>query len=237
MSSQPARYALYAAPAATDPLHAFAARWLGWDAETAESHQPGASGFNAARQQALTAEPRRYGFHGTLKPPFRLAEGRTEAELMAALEAFALAHPALMLSPLRVAALGSFLALIPSAPCAELDAFAANCVRDFDCFRAPAGEAELARRHAAGLSARQEEYLRAWGYPYVLEEFCLHFTLTGPIKDVAERETVRSHLAAATAPFTTGNFMLTEICLFVQPQADAPFRMMRRLRLSAAPPA
>lgn len=238
MSSSAARYALYVAPAAGDPLHRFAARWLGWDAETAETHHPTAiPGFDTAQLQALTAEPRRYGFHGTLKPPFRLADGRTEAELMAAIEAFASTRPALTLPPLQVAALGSFLALIPSAPCAALDAFAADCVREFDFLRAPAGEAELAKRRAVGLTARQEEYLRSWGYPYVLEEFRLHFTLTGRIKDPAEREALRGQLAVAAAPLTAGEFKLAEICLFVQQQTDAFFRVARRFPLSAMPPA
>ncbi|WP_300298448.1 DUF1045 domain-containing protein, partial [Ferrovibrio sp.] len=109
------RFALYAAPPATHPLHDFAVRWLGWDPETGEPHAPQpAAGLSPARIAALTAEPRRYGFHGTLKPPFRLAKGCDEGMLILALERFAAAHAPVRLPSLQVAVLGSFIALRPS---------------------------------------------------------------------------------------------------------------------------
>ncbi|WP_298722837.1 DUF1045 domain-containing protein [uncultured Ferrovibrio sp.] len=224
------RFALYAAPPADGPLHKFAAEWLGWDPETGEGLpiKP-AAGLNAERIAALTAEPRRYGFHGTLKPPFHLAEGCDEGQLIVALERFVAARKPIRLR-LKLDVLGSFLALRPDAPCPEIDALAADCVRDFDRFRAPPSESELTRRRAAGLTERQEQYLAAWGYPYVMEEFRLHFTLTGRIEDAAEREKLFRHLQAQTAPLIRDPFMVDEICLFVQPASDAPFRIAGRYR-------
>src|SRR3546814_16854276 len=70
----------------------------------------------------------------------------------------------------------------------------ADCVRAFDRFRAPPSETALARRRAAGLSARQEANLQAWGYPYVMEDFRLHFTLTGRITDPAQPDILRRPL-------------------------------------------
>jgi hypothetical protein len=73
----PARYAIYWAPDPADPLHAAGATWLGRDPETgAACPQPDFSGL-----AALTADPRRYGFHATLKPPLRLRAGRTYEDL------------------------------------------------------------------------------------------------------------------------------------------------------------
>lgn len=225
------RFALYLAPAPDHPLHDIAARWLGWDPETGETYQAAAAaGLGADRIAALTAEPRKYGFHGTLKPPFFLADSCDEGQLIVALERFAALRQPLHL-PLKPAVLGSFLALRPAGAAPELDRLAADCVRDFDRFRAPPSEQELARRRAAGLSARQEQYLCDWGYPYVLEEFRLHFTLTGQIRDDAERGRVLDHLTALTAPALRRDVGFGEICLFVQGEPDASFRIAGRYRL------
>lgn len=225
------RYALYIAPPADHPLHKFAAEWLGHDPETGERHAPAAAaGLGAARIAALTEEPRRYGFHGTLKPPFRLAEGCNEARLIGALETFASDRRPLHLPPLKLTLLGRFLALCPSAPCPEMDALAADCLRAFDRFRAPASAAELAKRRAAGLTPRQEAHLSAWGYPYVLEDFRLHFTLTGRIDDAAERIALQQHLGEATRAFAEQEYIVDGICLFVQATADSGFRIAGRYR-------
>lgn len=226
------RYAIYTAPPANSPLHAWAARWLGHDPETGARHaaEP-AAGLSAASLAALTDEPRRYGLHGTLKPPFWLAAGCAEAQLIAALEHYAADRPPVSGPPLTVAALGRFIALRPNGPCPALDILAADCVRAFDRFRAPASEAELQRRRSAALTERQERYLQTWGYPYVMEEFRLHLTLTGPVADAAERAALLQHLTAVCAPFTAGDYRVDELCLFVQPEASAPFRIAGRYRL------
>ncbi|MGQ3281168.1 MAG: DUF1045 domain-containing protein, partial [Shinella sp.] len=71
------RYALYFTPSASDPLTLSAQRWLGRNAFTgATLAQLSVQGFDAATLAGLTADPRRYGFHATLKAPFSLAEGR-----------------------------------------------------------------------------------------------------------------------------------------------------------------
>lgn len=227
------RFALYIAPPADHPLHRFAAAWLGWDAENGRSREPGpAAGLSAARIAALTAEPRRYGFHATLKPPFRLAEGCDEGQLILALEHFVSTRQPLRLPRLHLAKIGHFLALRPSTASPALNALAADCVRDFDRFRAPPSEAELARRRAAGLSPRQEQYLLDWGYPYVLEEFRPHFTLTGRLDNAAEAAALERYLAQATAPFSREEYLVEDICLFVQNGKAAPFRIAGRYRFS-----
>lgn len=229
------RYAIYAAPPAASALHAFAARWLGWDPELKEKHPPSpAAGLAADRIAALTADPRPYGFHGTLKPPFHLAEGRSESELKAALKDFAAAHAPLSMGRLEVAMVGSFLALRPSSPRPALDGLAAKCVRQFDVFRRPASEGEIQRRRAAGLTARQDRYLAEWGYPYVFDEFRLHFTLTGKVPDKTERMSLMAHLQDAMADMLKQDYELTEICLFAQTGPGQPFRVVSRFRLGGS---
>ena len=69
-----ARYAVYYTPE-PGPLADFGAAWLGWDIATgAEVAHPDLPGLPRPVAE-LTATPRKYGFHGTVKPPFRLAEG------------------------------------------------------------------------------------------------------------------------------------------------------------------
>ena len=87
MTSAFSRYAIYAVPDPASPLFLRASRWLGWDSVAAAAAQfpqrheldnPGSLDI-----ELITRTPRKYGFHGTLKPPMRLAEGHDEAMLIA----------------------------------------------------------------------------------------------------------------------------------------------------------
>lgn len=195
--------------------------------------RPSLAGFEAGELAAATAEPRRYGLHATLKPPFRLADGRSAAEFEAALEEFAREWPRVTAAPLKVRRISRFLALVPAAHSAALDALAAACVERFDRFRTPADPAELSRRRAAGLTASQETNLARWGYPYVMGDFRFHVSLTGTIEPaLAERlePALARHFAAAlSAPLEIGG-----IALFVEPAPGAPFRLIRRFALAGA---
>src|SRR5690606_1132239 len=134
VSSDPApRYAVYYAPPEGAPLDRFGRAWLGRDAATGDDVEPPTlPGLNGERWREITAEPRRYGFHGTLKPPFALADGRRVDDLFAAVAAFAARRTPFALPPLRLARLSGFLALIPSTASEPLAALAADCVRAFD---------------------------------------------------------------------------------------------------------
>ena len=84
------RYAIYYTPPEQSELAKKAAAWLGRDAFTGEKSAPVASGPLSAGEVAYhTASARRYGFHATLKAPFRLAPGESEQGLAAAIDAFA----------------------------------------------------------------------------------------------------------------------------------------------------
>src|SRR5262249_23894375 len=134
---------------------------------------------------------------------------------------------------LRLATLGHFMALVPAAPVAALDALAADCVRAFDSFRAPPEAAEVARRRMARLSARQEALLAAWGYPYVLEEFRLHLTLTGRLTD-ADQAQLAPILARLTAPYCGVPLDIEALAVCMQPVPGAPFTVRRRFALAGA---
>lgn len=171
-----ARFAIYYLP--TDVrLAEFGAAWLGWDVQKG-AEVPFADDPVRA---AVIRTPQKYGFHATLKPPFRLLPDRTPEELCAAVAHFAADTVPACSDGLRLARLGRFLALVSEGDDTGIAGLAASCVTQFDAFRAPATEAELARRRQANLSPRQNALLMRWGYPYVLEQFRFHMTLTGRI--------------------------------------------------------
>jgi putative phosphonate metabolism protein len=226
------RYALYFAPDAGTPLDRFGASWLGRDARTGAAIAfPEITGLPAAAIAHLTKAPRLYGFHATLKPPFALA-GRCSVEaLTAALAEFAEHRPAVAAPPLRLEAIGRFLALVPEVPSPALHALAADCVERFDRFRAPASADDVARRRSAGLAPRQQQFLARWGYPYVLEEFRFHLTLTGALDD-ADRAHATVALAPLIAPFGKTPLAVTAVSLFEQDAPSQPFRLTRRFPLT-----
>lgn len=224
------RYAIYYAPPATSGLAGFGASWLGWDPRTGtEVPHPAVPGLPRSVDE-ITATPRKYGLHGTLKPPFRLAEGTTVAGLHDRLTAHATKTAAFMLDGLQPMRLGRFVALVPMGNTTDLAAFAANLVQDFDDFRAPLNEAELAKRRASGLSPRQEELLTAWGYPYVLEEFRFHLTLSGALPQ-HDADTLVAALNSVVSPHLTAPWLINEVCLFGEAE-DGRFHILHRYALT-----
>ncbi len=227
------RYALYYAPAQGSALWEFGSRWLGYDAATGETcTAPDIPGWPQDTLQRITTEPRRYGFHATLKAPFRLASDCTEAQLLAACVAFARSHPPLVLGPLAVAPLQDFIALQPVEAPAALGAWAFDCVRALDRLRALPTLAELQHRQRATLSQRQQALLTAWGYPYVDDQFRFHMTLTGALP-VAEQKRSLALLVQLFAPLAQQSITLDALCLFVEPEPGAPFRLQQRFALEA----
>lgn len=218
-----ARYALYFVPRPTSALAQFGSRAIGYDIWTGDVVP--VSDLDAYRRsgEALTQEPRRYGFHATLKAPFRLKSGEHEAALEARAAAFANARSAVSVGRLRVMCLSNFIALVPQAPPMALAPLAADCVTRFDDLRAALTERDRARRLATGLTQRQTHYLETWGYPYVLEEFRFHMTLTSAI-DAAMRQELEPHLAALWAAVDTP-VVIDGLTLVVQTAPDEPFRV------------
>ncbi|AUX80148.1 DUF1045 domain-containing protein [Sinorhizobium fredii] len=228
------RYAIYFAPPADDRLSQTASRWLGRDAFLDGALAwPDNLALEREQHMTLTAEPRRYGFHGTLKAPFALAAGRSEAELIAAFDEFAAEIEPFAIPEIRLHQIGPFFALVPSAPSAPMQDLAEQAVRRFEPFRAPLSGADLARRNPEKLTQLQKDYLAAWGYPYVFEEFQFHLTLTGSVPEET-RGLMRDTLEAAFDEFIGRPLSVSTIALFVEPQRGAPFTVHSLLPLGSA---
>lgn len=220
------RFGLYYAPAADDPLWQAGTAWLGGDPETgAALVQP-----DLPEIAAITADPRGYGFHATLKPPMALREGHGWADVLAATEAVAATIAPFALPALAVTDLGGFLALCETAPSAALQAACDACVAWLDPLRAPPTEAELARRRRRPLPPAQEANLVRWGYVYVFATWRFHMTLTRRLS--AEEKAVympaaEAHFAAALAR----SRMVGELALYRQAASGAAFTLAARVAL------
>lgn len=218
------RYAIYYAPVQDSVLDRFGSALLGYDAHSG-ADLPFPDGNAAVDWRELTEDPRKYGFHATLKAPMVLAPGNREDELLAACTAFAARPRAIPMIEPVVDSIEGFIAIVPAAPTATLQDFAVDCVRDFDSFRAPLTEADRARRNPSRLTPRQCDYLDQWGYPYVFEEFRFHMTLTGRLDD-GRRAPILEMLRDRFGDTGLKELSIDRLALFRQDAADRRFRVI-----------
>lgn len=228
------RYAIYFAPGPADPLTLEASSWLGRDAFTGRTlPHPETGALSRETIARITSSPRRYGFHATLKAPFRLAAGRSEDELVAAFDRFAAETPAFTVPEMVVGNLDGFFAIVPREPSSALGALAARAVTAFEKFRAPLTKADIARRDPDRLSPAEVANLHDWGYPYVFESFRFHMTLTGRIRD-EDRSEIEIELQRLFTPVIPRPFPIEGLGLFVEPESGAPFHVLRHAALLRA---
>jgi putative phosphonate metabolism protein len=224
------RYAVYFTPPPGD-LADFGAAWLGWDGVRGQAvAHPEVPGLPAPVAE-ITETPRKYGLHATIKPPFHLAEGQGEAALVDAFARFCAGQAPVTLEGLQIAALGRFLALVPMGDQAGLNDLAARAVAAFEPFRAPLTEAQLARRRAGGLTPEQDALLLRWGYPYVMQAFRFHITLTGK-RPKAELAGVKAALEARLGPLVLRPFVIDALSL-VGEDRQGRFHLIHRHTLTA----
>lgn len=216
------RFAIYYAPAADDPLWLAASRWLGRDSASGAMFTEPVGGVPRDEITARTVSARRYGFHATIKAPMRIAFGHTPQGLVDAIERFAKMTAPVAIGPTELKLIDGFMAIVPKKQSPDLTEFAANVVHSFDRFRAPATPEERERRLNSRLTQRQVELMERLGYPYVLEQFQLHMTLTDRL--LAEEQQL--YLAAAEAHFgalAARDTLLDRLVLFHEPSPGAPF--------------
>jgi putative phosphonate metabolism protein len=228
------RYAIYYVSMPGGALDRFGAQLLGYDALNGDQLPfPDDVLKLAPDWRELTRDPRKYGFHATLKAPLPLAQGRNEAELLGACERFAGTPRKLPSICPVVDSIGGFVAVVPSEPSAELERLSADCTREFDSFRAALTPEDRARRNPSALTPRQREYLDRWGYPYVMEDFRFHMTLTGWL-DAARREPVLAMLQTRFSAIGLKTLAIDRIALFRQENAASRFRIVKQWELRSS---
>ena len=224
------RYAIFFVPPAGGALYEFGAAALGYDSYSglySSDDVPTCNDAPTAEEwRQLTAEPRRYGFHATLKAPFRLRSEISERDLIAELARLAACQAPPDRVVATIALLDGFAALVPSAPAPALDLLAGSCVRAFDKFRDQMTAAERNRRRAHPLTPRQIDHLDCWGYPYVFEDFRFHMTLTGrlPVDRAAQAVAFLRGLHKRWS--VPAEILVDSIGLLRQDGPDLPFRVI-----------
>ena len=222
------RYAVYYAPE-PGALADFGARWLGWDAARGRSHPPMDLPGLPRPSGEIAGAARRYGFHATIKPPFRLAGGESAEALDSALAEMCAWLGPVTLDAVLPARLGHFLALVPRGRVTALASLAAHVVMGLDAYRAAPGRDDITRRRAEGLSETQRALLMRWGYPYVMEEFRFHVTLSGRLEH-DELIATEAALTPQLRPLLPEPFPITSLCLFGE-RRDGFFRLLSRHHL------
>lgn len=223
------RYAIFFTPA-PGPLADFGAAWLGWDARSGTCPPAPDITLPALARDDITGTPRKYGFHGTIAPPFVARAGLDQDALETALAAFCADQGPVQTTRMELARLGRFLALVPAGQSRRITQLAARVLQHFDELRTAPTAPELARRRQARLSARQDALLRRWGYPYVMEEFRFHMTLSAKLPKAKATE-LHGLLAPRLAPLLPAPFCLDALSLMGE-RPDGMFRILRRIPLT-----
>ncbi len=204
------RYGIFFTPR-PGALAEFGAAWLGWSPVTGlPVEHPKIEGLTQPLSE-ITATPRKYGLHGTIKPPFALAKGTNADALRRTFDALCTTQAPVSLDGLQLTRLGSFIALTVDGDQTPLAEVAGTFLRELDVFRAAPSQAELSRRRKATLSPRQEAPLTQWGYPYVLDEFRFHLTLSGQLG--ADAMPTISALAPHLMPLLDRPFVIDTLTL------------------------
>jgi len=227
------RYAVYFSPAHDTPLSEFGFSWFGENPLTGEPlARPEIKGIDPDLIVQSTRRPRSYGFHATLKAPFKMKDGRDRDGLVASLTTFAESREAFELPALIPRDRGAFVVLGARKRATAMDSLAADCLRGFDRYRAPLTDSERERRSLADtLSARQKSLLEEWGYPYVLDQFDFHITLAGPCES-RDRDIIIKALSKQYKDLWKQPVMVDAVSLFEQAPGEA-FRVTERFPFGA----
>ena len=221
------RYAIYFVPPAQSQIYRYGSSVLGYDCYTGNAVDfPGQSESTAVNWNELGKEPRRYGFHATLKAPFHLLASHSEHQLINALQNFArLGHAIYTFVP-AVRLLANFFAVVPRDHEPGIGALEASCTTIFDAFRAPISPQERARRIALKLNDEQIRNLDRWGYPYVLSQYQFHMTLTGKIPARRRKAVLAVLLKVFRESAIEPSIALDRIALVKQDMTDSRFRLV-----------
>ncbi len=225
------RYALYFVPEHS-AFAAFGASWLGWDIVTGQTEPHPQIPNLPLDISEITETPRRYGLHGTIVPPFRFKSNHCFTDVVQDIASECEKLAPAPLAGLELVQLGRFLALVPMGDTAALGTLAAKVLQACDPFRAPLSTADLERHRAKGLSDQQDALLMRWGYPYVMEAFRFHITLTGKLSKTQARLTYEV-LSPLLTPLLDGALVIDRLALVGEDDAGS-FHLISQFPLKGA---
>lgn len=181
----------------------------------------------------LTTKPRKYGFHGTLRAPFRPGPGQDEASISSAV-----CELAKRLAPAKCDGLsvgnpyGFGVALIPLGDQSEIIELAKNIVEETDCLRAQLTEEEiLQREQSENLNEQQRIYLHRWGYPTVMDELSFQLTLSNRVTP-QQQLVLEAAIAEHFEGLLPSPFLIEDLCLFGEDAKSGMLILLKRYPLS-----
>lgn len=229
------RFALYFTPASSSLLYQIASNWLQYDAYKGNSLESSISKnkpLNDGGYENYIQNASKYGFHATLKPPFRLKENHTQEQLIQEVSNFCKNNQAIACGKLQLTTLGSFIALVLEKPCPQLNKLAQQYVETFEPFRAELNKQELKKRNPEELTKRQQVLFKQWGYPYVDDEYRFHLTLTDSMS-TEQLPVVKKHLQELLSPALDSGLRVDTVHLFYQENSKSRFKIIRSFPLLA----
>lgn len=220
------RYAIFHTPAGA--LAEWGEHWLGWS--SARGCRMPHADFNGLDVGKITAKPRKYGVHGTLKAPFHLRDDLDVDQLKQAAADFASRTAAFNIGDVKLRFQNGFVALRPVTRTEPLHRFATSVVKDFDSFRAQLSDADIARRRRSSLNNRQDKQMLEWGYPYIFDDFHFHITLSGSVASATATKIITA-LTPVLNPLVETPFLIDTITLMGQ-DSDGMFHQIHRYMLT-----
>ena len=229
-----ARYAIYFAPDDSSELGVFGATVLrrralcpnDWLNPQLPVRFPESANWHEQIQK-----PAHYGFHATIKAPFELADDQSADDLIADLTDLAKKQTAISLEGLAPVRTCRYDALAFVTQPGKLPTLAAECVTKFEKYRAPLNAADIERRDPDSLSESELASLHRYGYPYVLDDFNFHMTLSG--QNNHDDNTYFEWLQKLYAAMVTKTPLLDRLCVFHQPDRQSPFLRIEECRFGS----
>jgi len=230
-ASDTQRFAIYFAPEIDSNLHSIGSQWLGRDSSSGKFiEQPNIKGISSSYFYSVTKTPRRYGFHATLKAPFRLNKEFTLKDLCSQIQRLSALSKTFSIN-LKVRKLENFIALMMDPNEQKMQNLASKLVENLDHFRAPLHQEEIDKRRMSALTISEDENLLNWGYPYVFNDFRFHITLTEKIQCQSDRESMVSAASAHFSESLENTIKVSSISLFVQESSEADFLQIKQFAL------
>ena len=183
------RYAIYYAPPKESSLEEFGRYWFGWDPLNAKlinnkqriNYLNGFGIKNLKNIDKNVLIAKKYGFHGTLIPPFKLNKNYSTNTLFKKTEEIAKKLKKFKFYKFKLKKINNFYAFVQNKKNNNINKLSNRLVRELFKFRSPLTKKEIDRRNPSKLSKLQLNILYKWGYPYLMSEFNFHMTLASEV--------------------------------------------------------
>ena len=224
------RFAIYFVPPESNDLTRFTASWFGWDVyKGIKVDYPVLHNLNYDIKE-ITNTPSKYGFHGTLKAPFSLVPNKTIDDLKLSLSMLSRSIKKFLIPSICLREISGFIAIVPTVQNQSINFLARKCLEGLDCFRDAEPPEILNKRRSAGLSSSEERHLLKWGYPYVLDDFRFHLTMTGKLTPKVSKN-VFSVLSSELQAALNAPLPINKICLFGESNINGQFEVIDEFSL------